>query len=324
MIKLKYSTVTEYFNEEKKQLLTFIAQTIDEFDQKYSPHQLINDEPVLVYLYRISQMFRYQIIRRLLNDLPKADVRHRWDGDALELTLKQWHEEVDWLLNRRMQIRQEIVDDHEVRYCQVTRAIKENNRQSKEQFDRKREQIEERTTKTKDTMMCLFHDVTSLGKLLCVVLDGSETLPVTNAERLIGEVVRLTEQLVELQGRLPRSCQLNGEAEGKDLLDIVYIESVRIEVIKIIYWNTFPYYHESSSDSWDNRILLVKHGEKTVQDRGSIKPSKAWGYSWIVDDLFDGTVKFSADRATRATERCEIRLMAGLARNNKWKQMTSI
>ncbi|CAF1687097.1 unnamed protein product, partial [Adineta ricciae] len=61
--RLRYSFVFKLLNDEGQQIFIFIRQTIGQLKEKYPRREMLNDEPVVVYLIRLTKLLRYELLR---------------------------------------------------------------------------------------------------------------------------------------------------------------------------------------------------------------------------------------------------------------------
>ncbi|CAF3887979.1 unnamed protein product [Rotaria sp. Silwood1] len=118
---------------------------------------MLNDEPVIVYLIRLSKLLRYELLRmstinlkELKNELNKT-VRNTLRPNLLQIqsTTDDWNKEINLLLLQRKKINESWVKKFMDRYLIRVQTIEEENKRSQQDYDLKCRQVQERIQRTK-------------------------------------------------------------------------------------------------------------------------------------------------------------------------------
>ncbi|CAF5041391.1 unnamed protein product, partial [Rotaria sp. Silwood1] len=155
--RLRYSFVFKLLNDERQQIFIFLKQTIGQLKEKYLRIEMLNDEPVIVYLIRLSKLLRYELLRmstinlkELKNELNKT-VRNTLRPNLLQIqsTTDDWNKEINLLLLQRKKINESWVKKFMDRYLIRVQTIEEENKRSQQDYDLKCRQVQERIQRTK-------------------------------------------------------------------------------------------------------------------------------------------------------------------------------
>ncbi|CAF4905910.1 unnamed protein product, partial [Rotaria sp. Silwood1] len=124
--RLRYSFVFKLLNDERQQIFIFLKQTIGQLKEKYLRIEMLNDEPVIVYLIRL---IRNTLRPNLLQ---------------IQSTTDDWNKEINLLLLQRKKINESWVKKFMDRYLIRVQTIEEENKRSQQDYDLKCRQVQER------------------------------------------------------------------------------------------------------------------------------------------------------------------------------------
>ena len=330
--RLRYSFAFKLLNEERQKILLFLQQTIGQLKEKYPRMELLNDEPVVVYLIRLTKLLRYELMRmsttnlkQLKSDLNNADRRTlRATLSQVKMTTDEWNKEIDLLLLQRKTIKERWLQRTAEEFFGRVRSIEERNRSLEKEYQLKCRQVEERIQKSKTHSTTILRDVKLIGTILHEAKFKSNQLEISDTDNLTNDVVQLVRQLVKAQQTIPQSCRFDNEQESKDLMHMICVDSVRIEVVKVEYAEDKPAEKPGLRDMWDNKIELSREGHETESVSGSPKPLISLTRSNYVRDLFTHSVQLPADTTFESAKTWTLRLFAGIAKDEKWTEMAVI
>ncbi|CAF4519552.1 unnamed protein product, partial [Didymodactylos carnosus] len=144
------------------------------------------------------------------------------------------------------------------------------------------------------------------------------------AETLTNDAVQIVQRLVKIQQTIPQSCKFDSDKEGKDLRNMICVDSVRIEVKKVEYRDDKPKDKQGNRDMWDNKIELIGKGYDVETVEGRPKPLKSWRLSNYVEDLFVHSIQLPADTTSGSAKAWILQLLAGNSKDEKWTKMAVI
>ncbi|CAF1219035.1 unnamed protein product [Didymodactylos carnosus] len=260
--RLRYSFAFNLLNEEGQKILLFLQQTIGQLKGKYHQRELLNDEPVVVYLIRLTKLLRYELMRmstmnlkQLKLDLNSADrLTLRPSLTQVKSTTDEWTKEIDLLLAHRQKIKEWWVQRMADEYFGRVRTIEEQNRRLENEYKLKCRQVEERIQKTKTLSINILNKIKLIGMLLHEAKFQTNEFDIAYAETLTNDAVQIVQRLVKIQQTIPQSCKFDSDKEGKDLRNLICLDSVRIEVKKVEYRDDKPKDKQRRRNMWDNKI----------------------------------------------------------------------
>ncbi|CAF1648701.1 unnamed protein product, partial [Adineta ricciae] len=301
---------------------------------KYPRREMLNDEPVVVYLIRLTKLLRYELLRMStvnLKDLKielNKTVRNtlRPNASQIQSISDDWRKEIDLLLLQRKKIKESWLDKIRTAYKFRVQTIEEENARKKKEHDLACRQVEERIQRTKQLSSDIFNDIKLIGQLLHESKFASSKFEIDNVDTLLGETVQLVRRLLKIQETIPKECRLDDDKEGKELMNMISIESIRIEVKEVCYGNVKPDHFRRvwyKADDWDNQIRLVLEAEDKKEIEGIVKPLNHTHWSKTVNNLFSHSIPISFDGiSTEARQFWYLELRAGEESKNKWTKMT--
>ena len=292
--RLRYSYAFKLLNEEGQQILLFLQQTIGQLKEKYPRMELLNDEPVIVYLIRLTKLLRYELMRmsttnlkQLKSDLNSADrLTLRATLAQVKSTTDEWNKETELLLIQRKKIKEGWVRRLADEYFGRVRTIEERNKIMEKDYQLECRQVEERIQKTQTNSITILRDVKLIGAILHEAKFKSNEIDIFDTDKLTSDVVQMVRQLIKIQQTIPQRCRFDNEQESKDLMCMICVDSVRIEVVKVEYNHDKPEDKQRHRDMWDNKIELSREGHDTESVSGIPKPLKSYTISNYVEDLF--------------------------------------
>ncbi|CAF2742626.1 unnamed protein product [Rotaria sp. Silwood2] len=333
--RLRYSFVFKLLNDEGQQILVFLQQTIGQLKVKYPQIEMLNDEPVIVYLIRLTKLLRYELLRMSTMNLKELKLNLnntdrlmlRPNAQQIKSISNEWTKEIDLLLAQRKKINESWIKQTIEKYLSRVRTIEEENKRSKTDYDLKCKQVHERIERIKQLSIDIVKDIKLIGQLLHEAKFKSNNFDIENADILFNDTVQIVRQLIKAQQLIPKQCRLDDDKEGKDLMNMLCLDSIRIEVTSVEYqddtpkhktWSIFP-------TNWDSRIQLVREGNDKETIEGTSRPLEHTIRSKTVNDLFVHSIPAPSDTSsTSSLKPWVLVLFAGNAHNNKWTEMARI
>ncbi|CAF4966808.1 unnamed protein product, partial [Rotaria sp. Silwood1] len=218
--RLRYSFAFKLLNEEGQRIILFLQQTTGELERKYPQKELLNDEPVIVYLVRLTKLLRYELMRMSMMNLNqlKIDLNNidrltlRPSLTQVKLTIDDWNKEIDLLLQQRKKIRERWVQRMNDDYQSRVEVIKQRNTRLEQEYNTKCNQVHERIQKIILNSVQLLNDIKLIGKLLQTTKFISNNFDITDVETLTTDTVQLVRRLIKAQQKIPAPCRHRCEA----------------------------------------------------------------------------------------------------------------
>ncbi|UJR19122.1 hypothetical protein I4U23_022252 [Adineta vaga] len=330
--RLRYSFVFKLLYDEGQQIFIFLKQTIGQLKEKYPRLEMLNDEPVIVYLIRLTKLLRYELLRMSTINLKELKIELnktvrntlRPNSSQIQLITDDWKKEIDLLLLQRKKIKESWIEKAMDRYRFRVQTIEEENTRKKQEYDLECRQAHERIQRTKQLLCEIFDDIKLIGQLLYESKFASNKFEIDNADKLLDNTIQLIRRLLKIQQTIPKECRFDDDKEGKELMNMIRIESIRIEVKEVRYGGIRPEHTRGTwVDDWDSRIRLVPETDGTKEIEGKKKPLNHILFSKAVDNLFSHSIPISYDdSSTEVRESWNLELWAGKDSKNEWTKMT--
>ncbi|CAF3436500.1 unnamed protein product, partial [Rotaria sp. Silwood2] len=334
--RLRYSFVFKLLNDEGQQILLFLQQTIAQLKEKYPTIEMINDEPVIVYLIRLTKLLRYELLRMSAINLNALKIHmSRTICATLRPTLEQiqsitdeWNEEVNRLLAQRNKINENRAKQMKENYRIRSQAVEEENKDSKNKYDLKCQEVQKTIERTKKHSIEILNDIKLIGRLLHEAKFQSNHFEIDDLERLLGDTVQIVKQLFEIQRTIPHQCRFD-ENNEKELMKMICVESICIKVTRVEYSESQPM---DTTDNfwnmnirWDSLIRLIREGNYSELIVGQSKPLDHIERLKSVNDLFTYDIPMATDNASALSlKRWVLILYAGDNYRNKWTKMAHV
>ncbi|CAF0790029.1 unnamed protein product [Adineta steineri] len=325
--RLRYSFVFKLLNDEGQQIFIFLKQTIGQLKEKYPKIEMLNDEPVIVYLIRLTKLLRYELLRMSTINLKELKielnktVRNTLRPNLLQIQsiTNDWNKEINLLLLQRKKINESWVKKMMEYYLGRVRTIEEENKRSQQDYDLKCRQVQEKIERTKKLSIDILNDVKLIGQLLYESKFKTNNFDIDNAEAILSDAIQVVRRLLNIQQSIPKQCRLDDEREGKELMNMISVESIRIEVNKVEYENNTPPHKTGSwPDDWDNRIQLIQEGDDEKIIEGTAKSLDHKHLSKTVNNFFSYSMPVPLSKSWT------LELYAGKGHKNKWTKMARI
>ncbi|CAF3715926.1 unnamed protein product [Rotaria socialis] len=332
--RLRYSFVFKLLNDEGEQIFIFLKQTIGQLKEKYLRIEMLNDEPVIVYLIRLTRLLRYELLRMStinLKDL-KTELSKTVRNVSLpnlsqsQLITETWNKEINLLLLQRKKINESLMKQLLDRYWSRVRTIQEENKRSQDEYDLQCRQVQEKIQHTKQLTFDIFNGVKLIGQLLHESKFKTNKFEIENAETILGDTIQVVRQLLRIQQLIPNQCRLDNDREGKELMNMIRIESIRIEVKEVEYIdNTPPHTKGTLPNDWDSLVRLVQEEHDEIIIPGVPKSLDHTFRSKTVKNLFSYTILIPSDDSSGTPPKPWIlELFAGKASSDKFTRMARI
>ncbi|CAF4622973.1 unnamed protein product [Rotaria socialis] len=323
--RLRYSFAFKLLNEEGQRIIVFLQQTIGELERKYPQKELINDEPVIVYLVRLTKLLRYELMRMSMMNLNqlKIDLNNmdrltlRPSLTQVQSTIDDWNKEIDALLQQRKRIRERWVQRMNDEFDSKTQHIRQKNERLKQEYDLNRDRVCKTIEKTKSDSIKILHDIKLIGKLLQTAKFKSNHFDIIDEDILTNDCVKLVRLLMKAQQKVPVPCQLDREKEGKELMNMINIDSVRIEIKCVEYLYEKPEHKQPRRNMWDNKIQLFTKEPDTLISESAIKPLKSLVISNYVEDIFTDIIL----DPIHCKKTWYLKILAGNGDTGSWTEM---
>ncbi|CAF1648849.1 unnamed protein product, partial [Adineta ricciae] len=235
-----------------------------------------------------------------------------------------WRKEINLLLLQRKKTNESLLEKIKDRYRIHVQTIEEENARRKQEHGLACRQVKERIQRTKQLSCEIFNDIKLIGQLLHESKFASSKFEIDNVDTLLGETVQLVRRLLKIQETIPKECRLDDDKEGKELMNMISIESIRIEVKEVCYGDIKPEHHRGILVyNWDSQIRLVSEGENKKEIEGKVKSLNHTHLSKTVYNLFSEIIPTLFDgSSTEAHQSWYLELQAGEESKNKWTKMT--
>ncbi|CAF4306632.1 unnamed protein product, partial [Didymodactylos carnosus] len=116
------------------------------------------------------------------------------------------------------------------------------------------------------------------------------------------------------------------DKEGKELMNMIRVESIRIEVKEIDYGDNVPPHKKGILvNDWDNRIQLFQEGHDEEIIKGEVRLLDHTHFSKSVNNLFSYSMPITSDdSSTTSPKPWILELLAGKASSDEWTRMARI
>ncbi|CAF3682272.1 unnamed protein product [Didymodactylos carnosus] len=333
--RLRYSFVFKLLNDEGQQILVFLQQTIGQLRAKYPEIEMLNDEPVIVYLIHLTKLLRYELLQMSTMNLKalKCNLNNidrltpRPNAQEIKSISDEWNKEINLLLAHRKKINEELINQKIENYHDRVRTIEEENKHLKIDYDLKCKQAHGRIEYIKKLSIDIVNNVKLIGQLLHEAKYRSNNFDIENSDTLLNDTVQIVRELLRVQQLIPKQCRLDDDKEGKYLKNMTCLDSIRIEVKSVKYHDTLIYTNWSyiRLTEWDSRIQLISEGHDKERVEGFSKPLDYDLTSTSVSDLFQYSIPSPSDSSSTSSSTPWILILfAGTTQNNKWAEMTRI
>ncbi|CAF1287253.1 unnamed protein product, partial [Didymodactylos carnosus] len=331
--RLRYSFVFKLLNDEGQQILVFLQQTIGQLRAKYPEIEMLNDEPVIVYLIHLTKLLRYELLQMSTMNLKalKCNLNNidrltpRPNAQEIKSISDEWNKEINLLLAHRKKINEELINQKIENYHDRVRTIEEENKHLKIDYDLKCKQAHGRIEYIKKLSIDIVNNVKLIGQLLHEAKYRSNNFDIENSDTLLNDTVQIVRELLRVQQLIPKQCRLDDDKEGKYLKNMTCLDSIRIEVKSVKYHDTLIYTNWSyiRLTEWDSRIQLISEGHDKERVEGFSKPLDYDLTSTSVSDLFQYSIPSPSDSSSTSSSTPWILILfAGTTQNNKWAEMT--
>ncbi|CAF4687917.1 unnamed protein product, partial [Rotaria socialis] len=122
---------------------------------------------------------------------------------------------------------------------------------------------------------------------------------------------------MKAQQKVPVPCQLDREKEGKELMNMINIDSVRIEIKCVEYLYEKPEHKQPRRNMWDNKIQLFTKEPDTLISESAIKPLKSLVISNYVEDIFTDIIL----DPIHCKKTWYLKILAGNGDTGSWTEM---
>ncbi|CAF4172155.1 unnamed protein product [Rotaria sp. Silwood2] len=332
--RLRYSFVFKLLNDEGQQIFIFLKQTIGQLKEKYPRIEMLNDEPVIVYLIRLTKLLRFELLRMSTINLKELKIElNKTVRNTLRPNLSQiqtitdvWNKEMNLLLLQRKTINESWVQQLMDQYLIRVRTIEEENKRSQQDYDLKCRQVQERIKRTKQLSIDIFNGVKLIGQLLHESIFKTNNFDIDNAETILSNAIQVVRRLLKIQQLIPKQCRSDDDKEGKELVSMIRIESICIEVKEVKYGDNVPRDLTATwVKDWNSRIQLVQEGHDGKIILGEVKLLDDKYLSKAVNNLFSYSIPIPSDGSSVTSPKPWIlELLAGKASSDKWTRMVRI
>lgn len=331
--RLRYSLLVQLLNEEGKRIVLFLQQTIGQFKRKYPSREKLDGEPVIIYLLRLTKFFRYELMRISMISLQQSQLSLNNDylhtsqpgRKQMDLTMENWQNEINLLLGRREQIKESYIKRMKDEHFNSTRAIEEINKRLETEYSSKCRQVDELMQRTRDSSIGIVKEIKLITRLIYDAQPPSNDFYIEDVSSVTSDVVGVIECLSRMQQILPEPCQLDKNKEGKDLIQLIRLNAIRVEVQRVNYSYTEPRYIKSNIPyQWDNKIQFKLLEKEKSMNEGPSMPLKTWATTNYVKHLFTYDIPIQCDYAALPDTAACLILLAGVEKDNLWTKMATI